>query len=89
MSYQHLEFTEHFLSTLLHKEFSRREQLLFLKALRLLDDNERHPSLRVHQLHGDQDGVWSASASEELRLRFLRTANGRKELLDCSRHYRT
>ena len=87
MKYQHLDFTDHFLSTLLRKEFSLPEKHLFLKALRLLDENERHPSLRVHQLHGDQVGVWSASASEDLRVRFLRTAGGRKELLDCSRHY--
>jgi mRNA-degrading endonuclease YafQ of YafQ-DinJ toxin-antitoxin module len=89
VKYQHLDFTDHFLSTLLHKGFSRQEQQLFLKALRLLDENEQHPSLRVHQLRGDQEGVWSASASEVLRVRFLRTADGRKELLDCSRHYRT
>jgi mRNA-degrading endonuclease YafQ of YafQ-DinJ toxin-antitoxin module len=63
VKYQHLDFTDHFLTTLLRKEFSPQEQRLFLKALRLLDENERHPSLRIHELHGDQEGVWSASAS--------------------------
>jgi mRNA-degrading endonuclease YafQ of YafQ-DinJ toxin-antitoxin module len=53
----------------------------------LLDSNERHPSLRVHQLQGDQAGVWSASASDELRLTFERLSEGRKLLLRCSRHY--
>jgi mRNA-degrading endonuclease YafQ of YafQ-DinJ toxin-antitoxin module len=58
-----------------------------LKALRLLDSDERHPSLRVHQLQGDLAGLWSASASDVLRLTFVRTAQGRKTLVSCSRHY--
>jgi hypothetical protein len=57
------------------------------KALRLLDADEKHPSLRVHQLQGDLTGLWSASASDALRLTFVRTGQGRKTLVSCSRHY--
>lgn len=57
------------------------------KALELLDSNERHPSLRVHELTGDLAGVWSASASDVLRIEFMRAAEGVKVLLRCSRHY--
>ena len=67
--------------------FGPTDQRRFLKALRLLDENERHPSLRVHQLAGDLEGAWSASASDGLRILFTRMAAGRKLLLRCSRHY--
>jgi mRNA-degrading endonuclease YafQ of YafQ-DinJ toxin-antitoxin module len=55
--------------------------------MRRLDDNERHPSLRVHDLKGDLAGLWSASASDQLRIIFRRLPNGKKELVACSRHY--
>jgi mRNA-degrading endonuclease YafQ of YafQ-DinJ toxin-antitoxin module len=58
-----------------------------VKAIGFLDEDERHPSLRVHELGGDLAGTWSASASDDLRLLFVRTEGGRKVLLACSRHY--
>lgn len=85
--YRFLDFTETFLTTFASRDFSVAERRLILKALRLLDENERHPSLRVHQLHGDREGSWSASASAELRVTFERHAGGRKRLLTCSHHY--
>lgn len=85
--YSSLDFTEAFLETYASKAFDEKERRLFRKALRLLDQDEKHPSLRVHKLHGDQEGSWSASASDELRMTFERLAAGRKRLLTCSRHY--
>lgn len=85
--YKSLDFTETFLSAFAGRDFSAGERRLILKALRLLDENERHPSLRVHQLHGDREGSWSASASAVLRVTFERHAGGRKRLLTCSHHY--
>lgn len=85
--YRTLDFTETFLETYASKAFLDRERRLFRKALRLLDQDEKHPSLRVHKLHGDQDGSWSAAASDELRMTFERLAAGRKRMLTCSRHY--
>jgi mRNA-degrading endonuclease YafQ of YafQ-DinJ toxin-antitoxin module len=85
--YRSLDFTETFLATFASRDFSSAERRLILKALRLLDDNERHPSLRIHQLHGDREGAWSASASAELRVTFERKDGGRKRLLTCSHHY--
>jgi len=58
-----------------------------LKALKQLDNDEKHKSLRVHQLKGDRDGSWSASASDVLRFTFERLPAGRKRLLTCSKHY--
>jgi mRNA-degrading endonuclease YafQ of YafQ-DinJ toxin-antitoxin module len=86
-AYRTLSFTETFLDTFSGKDFTRHERKQFLKALGLLDQNERHPSLRVHELRGDLTGVWSASASKELRITFERISNGRKRLLTCSHHY--
>jgi mRNA-degrading endonuclease YafQ of YafQ-DinJ toxin-antitoxin module len=69
-------------------QFSKRDQRRFLKALELLDHDEQHRSLRVHQLTGDLSGFWSASASDELRVLFTRGPEGTKILSRCSRHYR-
>ena len=82
-----LDFTDEFLQTFGSKDFTAAERKAIRKALRLLDTDERHPSLRVHQLQGDLAGLWSASASEVLRLTFVRTAQGRKTLVRCTRHY--
>lgn len=82
-----LVFTDNLFTTLLSKDFSAAERRRFVRALELLDTNEQHPSLRIHQLHGDQAGIWSASASDELRLTFERLPEGKKRMLECSRHY--
>jgi mRNA-degrading endonuclease YafQ of YafQ-DinJ toxin-antitoxin module len=67
--------------------FSGADQKRFLKAMRLLDQDEKHPSLRVHELGGGLEGRWSVSASDDLRIEFVRTQGGRKLLIRCSRHY--
>jgi mRNA-degrading endonuclease YafQ of YafQ-DinJ toxin-antitoxin module len=85
--YETLSFTEAFLETFAGKSFNGAERRRLLKALRLLDANERHPGLRVHELRGDLAGVWSASVSRELRIAFERLPSGRKLLLTCSHHY--
>jgi hypothetical protein len=85
--YETLSFTETFLETFGGKTFNWSERRRLLKALRLLDADERHPGLRVHELRGDLAGVWSASASRELRVTFERLGDGRKLLLTCSHHY--
>lgn len=85
--YQTLDFTDAFLESFASRDFGAQERRVFLKTLRLLDANERHPSLRIHPLEGDREGSWSASASDVLRITFERLEGGRKRLLTCSRHY--
>ncbi len=85
--YRTLDFTETFLAAFAGRDFPAADRSAFLKALRLLDENERYPSLRVHELKGDLAGVWSASASANLRLTFERLPGGRKRMLTCSKHY--
>ena len=48
--FRSLEFTDTFLETFGSKDFTAAERKALRKALRLLDHDERHPSLRVHQL---------------------------------------
>jgi len=86
-AYRTLDITATFLEALAARDFGAADRSAILKALRLLDEDERHPSLRVHQLHGDREGSWSASASDALRLAFDRGPDGRKRMLTCSRHY--
>ncbi len=85
--YQSLDFTATFLETFAARDFSASDRASILKALRLLDTNERHSGLRVHKLEGDKAGSWSAAASGRLRITFERGEGGRKRLLTCSKHY--
>lgn len=85
--YQRIDFTETFLESLSNRDFSAAERRSFLKALRLLDVDDRHSSLRVHQLHGDRAGSWSAFASQQLRVSFERLPGDRIRMLTCSRHH--
>jgi hypothetical protein len=86
-SFPSLEFTDRFLGSLYGGRFSASEIDRILRALHLLDEDERHPSLRVHQLKRNLRGEWSASASDELRITFIRLDGGRKRLQTVSRHY--
>lgn len=85
--YRTLDITATFLEAFASRDLGASDRAAILKALRLLDGNERHPSLRVHQLHGDREGSWSVSASDVLRLTFERLPDGGKRMLTCSRHY--
>jgi len=85
--YAHLIIPSEFIESFGAKGFSHADRQRFVRALRLLDTNEQHPSLRVHALQGKEAGTWSASASDELRITFKRLPDGRKLLLTCSRHY--
>jgi hypothetical protein len=85
--YRSLHITPTFLADFARRDFSSSDRAATLKALQLLDADERHPSLRVHQLHGDREGSWSASASDSLRMTFERGPDGIKWMLTCSRHY--
>lgn len=85
--YRSVEVTPDFLESLVVGDFTMTERRRLLRAMLLLDTNERHPSLRVHRLRGELQGVWSASAFDNLRITFQRIDGGRKRLIACSRHY--
>ena len=83
-----LEFTTNLIERLFDKTFSLADRRRILQALRTLDADEQHPSLRVHQLHAEFEGSWSGSVTDEIRITFRRLPGGRKLLLSCTRHYR-
>jgi mRNA-degrading endonuclease YafQ of YafQ-DinJ toxin-antitoxin module len=85
--YRTLDFTDAFLESFGSKDFTSADRRAIRRALRLLDTNERHRSLRVHALRGELAGLWSASASDSLRLTFLRSEGGRKIMVSCTQHY--
>jgi mRNA-degrading endonuclease YafQ of YafQ-DinJ toxin-antitoxin module len=85
--FRSLNFTETFLESFGSRRLTAADRAAIRKALRLLDANEQHPSLRVHELQGDLAGLWSASASGSLRLTFIRAEQGRKTMLSCTKHY--
>ncbi len=80
-----LEFTTEFLATF--QRLSPTDQGRVSRALELLDQNERHPSLNIHQLKGQQAGVWTAYATKSLRITFERLEGSRKRLVGASHHY--
>ena len=83
--FQTLDFTPEFLQNLARMSVADGKKIV--KALDLLDANEKTPSLQVHQLSGELAGVWSARASKGLRITFKRTTSGRKVMLTCNQHY--
>jgi len=82
-----LIITPSFLEDMISDRFSPSDRRRLFQALGRLDADERHPSLRVHPLRGELTGQWSVSASDQLRMTFVRLADGRKMMLTCSRHY--
>jgi mRNA-degrading endonuclease YafQ of YafQ-DinJ toxin-antitoxin module len=72
-----LLITTEFQRSLTDRRFTAADQAAILRALVLLDENERHPSLRGHKLEGDLQGTWFASASDSLRLLFERAPTAR------------
>ena len=86
-AYITLQFTDLFLQSFSDRQLKAADRAAILKALQLLDQNDRHPSLRVHPLLGNMAGSWSASASRSLRIVFERLDDGGKQLISCSHHY--
>ena len=82
--YRTLRFTPSFVSDLIG--LPRTEQKQIAKSIKVLDDNEKTPSLRVHELQGQLQGIWSASASKSLRITFARLDAGYKLLLTVDHH---
>lgn len=80
-----LVVTREFLRSL--PDLSAADQRRVVRALDLLDEDERHPSLRVHQLTGGMAGLWSAAASRSLRITFRRLPSGHNGLVKARQHY--
>ncbi len=62
-----LQYTNRFQRA--YNDLTDRDAEHVKKALRLLVENPRHPSLRVKKVQGT-DSIWEASASLSIRLTF-------------------
>jgi hypothetical protein len=82
-----LDIAPSFLEGFSSKDFSLADRRAIRRALTKLDGDEKHPSLRIHQLSRSLSGMWSASASDNLRITFIRGPDGRKTVVGCSKHY--
>lgn len=83
--YQTLVFTTEFTDSL--ARLSPTDLRRISTALRQLDADEKTPSLQVHQLKGQQAGVWAAYGTQKLHITFEWLEGGRKRLLEASHHY--
>ena len=86
-TYTTLVFTSESFVAFAGRRMTAADRAAVLKALALMEADATHPSLNVHSLRGDQQGVLTAYASRSLRIRFRRLPGGRKELVDCTKHY--
>ncbi len=60
------------------KKIKRKNKQLFRqieKQIILFQNNPKHPSLRLHKLSGDLDGIWSISISKNIRMTYIQEAN--------------
>lgn len=87
MSFDSLGFSAEYFRAFADRRFTPSDRARVLKAMELLDQNEKHPSLRVHLLSGELRGLWSASVTDSIRIVFLRTADGRKLCVNLTKHY--
>jgi plasmid maintenance system killer protein len=58
--------------------FSKKEKIFRLNPL--------HPSLRLHQLHGELDFLWSISLNKNYRAIFKRQKNGDILFVSIGKH---
>ncbi len=57
-----------------------------IKKEEIFKDNPLHPSLRLHELHGKFQGIWSISLTQNYRIIFERMPNGDILFISIGRH---
>ncbi len=71
------------------KELKKLDVSIQRKAVRVEKQfriNPLHPSLRLHQLKGSLDGLWSVSVTMNVRMIFQRMENGDIVFLSIGQH---
>lgn len=74
MVVNNIEFSSKFLKKL--QKLSQEIIILAEHKIELFRKNPLHPSLRLHELHGELKDLWSISINNNYRLIFRRQANG-------------
>lgn len=68
-----------------YAKFDRDIFELIRKQIKLFENNENHPSLRVHKLHGEFEGYWSLSINRSIRIIYY-IENGMVYLVNIGTH---
>lgn len=71
------------------KEFKKLPPIIQAKAIKteaLFRANPLHPGLRLHQLKGKLEGLWSISAGMDYRIIFKRMPKGDIVFISIGRH---
>ena len=56
------------------------------KKVSIFRKNPLHPSLRLHELHGNFKGIWSISVNRNYRIIFERQENGDIIFISIGKH---
>ena len=56
------------------------------KKEKIFRQNPLHPSLRIHELHGKFNGIWSISVNKNYRIIFERQNNGDIIFISIGKH---
>ena len=70
----------------LAKKLSPEIISVFEKKEKIFRLNPLHPSLRLHQLHGELDNLWSISLNNNYRAIFKRQKNGDILFVSIGKH---
>ncbi|HOX60890.1 MAG TPA: type II toxin-antitoxin system mRNA interferase toxin, RelE/StbE family [Candidatus Magasanikbacteria bacterium] len=57
-----------------------------IRKEKIFKQNPLHPSLRLHQLNGKLDGLWSISITDSYRIIFERQENGDILFISIGKH---
>lgn len=79
-----IEYSTNFVKQL--KTLPKQAIALALSKERIFRVNPLHPSLRLHQLHGQLSGLWSLSISRNYRIIFKRQNNGDIVFISIGQH---
>jgi len=69
-----IEYTRNFVKEL--KKLAKELAALAAKKEALFKQDPLHPSLRLHELHGNLQGLWSISVTRKYRIIFERMDDG-------------
>lgn len=59
---------------------------LAIKKEKIFRENPLHPSLRLHEMHGKFEGIWSISITSSYRIIFERMENGDILFVSVGKH---
>ena len=71
------------------KEFKKLSKDIISIAIKkeiIFKENPLHPSLRLHELHGQFKGIWSISITDNYRIIFERMKNGDILFISIGKH---